>query len=126
MYILLYTKADKKQTILTNMLMILSFATLPFTVINGRFMGVMSYSIKIFYFKNFKSTKIFKKTLNLLFVFSLLSILMGIWECRRQLSISRESQLVYMPSFLILTNTYDMKWIISNIDDEGGFLKIMN
>lgn len=126
MYILLYTKADKKQTILTNMLMILSFVTLPFTVINGRFMGVMSYSIKIFYFKNFKSTKIFKKTLNLLFVFSLLSILMGIWECRRQLSISREFQLVYMPSFLILTNTYDMKWIISNIDDEGGFLRIMN
>ena len=51
---------------------------------------------------------------------------MGIWECRRQLSISRESQLVYMPSFLILTNTYDMKWIISNIDDEGGFLRIKN
>lgn len=126
MYILLYTNADKKQTVLTNMLMVLSFITLPFTVINGRFMGVMAYSIKVFYFYNFKNTRLFKKALNLLFVFSFLSIFMGAWDCRRQLSISREIQLTYMPSFLILTNTYDMKWIISNIDDDGGFLRIMN
>ena len=124
MYIMLYTKADKKQTILTNALMLLSFVTLPFTVINGRFMGVMAYSIKVFYFENFKNTKIFRKTLNLLFVLSIMSIFMGAWSCRRQLSISRETQLAYMPSIMILTNTYDMKWIVSNIDDEGGLLKI--
>ena len=125
-YILLYSDENKKVTILTNSLMLLSFITLPFTVINGRFMGVMAYSIKVFYLNNFKNIKLFNKTLNMLFVLSVVSILMGFWNCRRQLSISRESQLVYTPSLLILTNTYDMKWIISNIDDEGGFLRIMN
>ena len=125
-YILLYSDENKKVTILTNSLMLLSFITLPFTVINGRFMGVMAYSIKVFYLNNFKNIKLFNKTLNMLLVLSVLSILMGFWNCRRQLSISRESQLVYTPSLLILTNTYDMKWIISNIDDEGGFLRIMN
>ena len=125
-YILLYSDENKKVTILTNSLMLLSFITLPFTVINGRFMGVMAYSIKVFYLNNFKNIKVFNKTLNMLLVLSVLSILMGFWNCRRQLSISRESQLVYTPSLLILTNTYDMKWIISNIDDEGGFLRIMN
>lgn len=123
-YIILYAKADRKQTLLTNALMLLSFVTLPFTVINGRFMGVMAYSIKVFYFENFRNIKIFRKTLNLLFVLSLMSIGMGAWSCRRQLSISRESQLVYMPSVVILTNTFDMKWIISNVDEEGGLIKI--
>lgn len=77
MYIILYTNADKKQTVLTNMLMVLSFITLPFTVINGRFMGVMAYSIKVFYFYNFKNTRLFKKALNLLFVFHFCQYL---WE----------------------------------------------
>lgn len=125
-YILLYSNENKKQTVLTNMLMLLSFITMPFTVINGRFMGVMSCSIKIFYLNNFKDTKLFRKTLNILFSLSIVSILMGAWGCRRQLSISRELQLIYMPSFAILTNTYDMRWINANIDDEGGFIKIMN
>lgn len=125
-YIVLYSNSDKKKTILTNVLMLLSFITLPFSVINGRFMGVMSYSIKVFYFENFRNTKLFRKTIDWLFVFSVISTLMGFWMCRRQLSISRESQLVYSPSFMILTNTYDMSWILSNIDDEGGFLRLMN
>lgn len=123
-YILLYSKKNKNDTALVNALMLLSFVTLPFTVINSRFMGVMVYSIKMFYFKNFYHSKLYKNSLNLLVVLCLMSQLMGVWSCRRQLSLARESQLLYKPSFVILTNTYTPQWIRYNVDSEGGLIQV--
>lgn len=123
-FIYLYSNKSKEDAVTVNILMFLSFITLPFTVINERFLGVMVLAIKVFFLKNFKDTKILNNILGWLLILSIVSQIMGIWNCRRQLSISRESQLIYMPSFMILTNTYEMEWIRYNVDSEGGLIQV--
>jgi hypothetical protein len=125
-FLLSYNKSNKHLAPIVDILIFLVLFTLPFTTINGRFMGILVLSIKIFYFMVFENKMLFTTSMRYLFILSLCSILMGIWGTRRQWSVSRINYLLYKPSIAIMCNSYNLKWIESNVDENGGFLNLNN
>ncbi len=123
-YIMQYKKSNKKYTSLTNSMLLLATVTTPFATINGRFLAVMMYFIKVHLLVAYDNTRRMFKCLVVMFWLTMLSNVMGLWGFRRQLAVSDFPILLYSTSFHILNHTYDSNWIDQNVSGDGDILKI--
>ena len=87
-YIILYYRSAPKYNSLVNSMLFLTFLSTPFVTINGRFIIVMTYFVKIHLLKIFDGSRQMLKYLKIMFWLMMLSNLMGLWGQRRQLAIS--------------------------------------
>lgn len=123
-YILCYSKGKVEQLSFTNVLLVLSFLTLPFAIMHGRFLIVLLFAIKIYFLIVYDGSRTMKYCLKCMFWCVMISNIMGIWGVRRQIAISEYSQLLYSSSFHILTFSYDENWIDRNIAPNGDIIQL--
>lgn len=119
-YILTYNKNNKTITIV-NCVLLLTTLVAPFATIATRFAGVLLLFIKIHFLSIYKNIPKYRRYLVIMFYLSLLSNLMGVWESRRQLSVSDIRIVAYSSVPQILSHTYSVSWINSNVYDNGDF-----
>ena len=105
-------------------MLFLTFLSTPFSTINGRFITVMIYFVKIHFLKLFDGSRQLLKYLKIMFWLVMVSNLMGLWTLRRQLSISDFPMMFYSSSFQILAHTYDSNWIDRNVSEDGDLIQI--
>ena len=120
-FILLYPSKPSRLAAWVNSLLLLAFISSPFVVMYGRFLIVLMYGIKIFLLYSFNNSPMSRKALYALFICVIISNLTDVWSIRRQLSISRETQLFCSSSIGILTNHYSETWITDNVFESGDF-----
>lgn len=123
-YIILYYRSVPKYNSLVNSMLFLTFLSTPFVTINGRFIIVMTYFVKIHLLKIFDGEKQMLRYLKIMFWLVMLSNIMGIWSIRRQIAISDFSMMLYSSSFQILSHTYNWNWIEENVSGDGDLLQL--
>lgn len=123
-YILQYRKADRNYVSLTNAMLLLTTISTPFVTINGRFLVVMMYFVKVHLLVIYDNTKKMRKYLMILFWLTMLSNMLGIVGFRRQIQVSDLSILFYSTSFHVLNHTYDTDWIDRNVSEDGDILTV--
>lgn len=123
-YVAQYKNSGKKYTSLTNSMLLLATITTPFATINGRFLAVMTYFIKVHLLVAYDNTRKMFKYLVVMFWLTMLSNVMGLWGVRRQLAISDFPILFYSSFFHILNHTYDSNWIHQNVSGDGDLLQV--
>lgn len=123
-YILQYKKENNKYNSINNGMLLLTVVSTPFATINGRFIAVMMYFIKIHILYTYNNSRKFLNYLIIMFWLSMLSNLMGLWAMRRQIYISDFNIMLYSTSLNIFNHTYDNNWIDNNVSEDGSFLQI--
>lgn len=126
-YIYIYpnnrSELTKQHQLLNSMLFIcLLFSVFP--VVIGRFLLVLSITMKVHIFANLKTIYIAKKALCLLCVFTILYDCIGIWASRRELLLSHEYIIATSSIYGILEHSYDGEWFDSNIGDDGSIVNL--
>ena len=122
-YIILYYRSIPKYNSLVNSMLFLTFLSTPFVTINGRFIIVMTYFVKVHLLKIFDGSRQMMKYLKLMFWLVMMTNLMGLWTFRWQFFISDFPMMFYSSSFQILDHTYDANWIEENVLDDGDLRK---
>ena len=123
-YIILYNRSLPKYNSLVNSMLFLTFLSTPFVTINGRFLAVMIYFVKVYFLEIFDGSRQMLKYLKVMFWLVMISNLMGMWGFRRQFAISDFPMMFYSSSFQILAHTYDANWIDDNVSEDGNLLQI--
>ncbi len=120
-YYLIYDKINKEKKALTNYILLLVAFMSPFATIVGRFLTVLSLSIKIIFMYSFKDNSLFRKCAYVLFYLTLLDDGMGIWSCRKELIMSDSNILLYGSFPSIITHSYSEDWLNRNVFEDGDF-----
>lgn len=123
-YILFYRKGQKESLALVNATLFLTFITIPFVTVQGRFMSVMINFIKIHFLTHFDGGLRMTRYLKWMFWLVIIFNLMELWAFRRQFVVSDFSMMATSSSIEILTHTYNEKWIDRNVAEDGGLLQI--
>lgn len=118
-----FRKGDIRERSYNNYLIVLTCIVSPFSVVFGRFLGLLGCFLKYYFFRSYTNTTSMRRYLSLLLCLTIILDGMNLWAQRREISVSDMSLLFAGTSYSVLTHQYTDNWFSRNITELGEVIK---